>query len=142
MSQENVDADFDVIRRAWRASGQKDLAAFERDLDPDIVTIPFGAAMEGKSYRGVDAVVGWLRDEIWASWEQFDTVPEEFTRVGDKVLVRGHWRATGKESGVELVIRATWVVEVRNGKIAYWQTYTDHEDALRDLGLGPDKSST
>ena len=135
MSQENVDADFEVIRRAWRASGQKDLAAFERDLDPDIVTIPFGAAMEGKSYRGVDAVVGWLRDEIWANWEHFDTVPEEFTRVGQRILVTGRWHARGKGSGVELDIPATWVVEVRDGKITYWRTYTDRHQALRDIGL-------
>jgi ketosteroid isomerase-like protein len=135
MSQENVDADFEVIRRAWRASGQKDLAAFERDLDPDIVTIPFGAAMEGKSYRGVDAVVGWLRDEIWANWEHFDTVPEEFTRVGERILVTGRWHAHGKGSGVELDIPATWVVEVRDGKITYWRTYTDRHQALRDIGL-------
>jgi ketosteroid isomerase-like protein len=135
MSQENVDADFEVIRRAWRASGQKDLAAFERDLDPDIVTIPFGAAMEGKSYRGVDAVVGWLRDEIWANWEHFDTVPEEFTRVGQRILVTGRWHARGKASGVELDIPATWVVEVRDGKITYWRTYTDRHQALRDIGL-------
>ena len=135
MSQENVDADFEVIRRAWRASGQKDLAAFERDLDPDIVTIPFGAAMEGKSYRGVDAVVGWLRDEIWANWEHFDTVPEEFTRVGQRILVTGRWHARGKASGVELDISATWVIEVRDGKITYWRTYTDRDQALRDIGL-------
>ena len=135
MSQENVDADFEVIRRAWRASGQKDLAAFERDLDPDIVTIPFGATMEGKSYRGVDAVVGWLRDEIWANWEHFDTVPEEFTRVGERILVTGRWHARGKGSGVELDIPATWVVEVRDGKITYWQTYTDRDQARRDIGL-------
>jgi len=135
MSQENVDADFEVIRRAWRASGQKDLAAFERDLDPDIVTIPFGAAMEGKSYRGVDAVVGWLRDEIWANWEHFDTVPEEFTRVGQRILVTGRWHARGKASGVELDIPATWVIEVRDGKITYWRTYTDRDQALRDIGL-------
>ena len=135
MSQENVDADFEVIRRAWRASGQKDLAAFERDLDPDIVTIPFGAAMEGTSYRGVDAVVGWLRDEIWANWEHFDTVPEEFTRVGERILVTGRWHARGKGSGVELDIPATWVIEVRDGKITYWQTYTDRDQALRDIGL-------
>ena len=96
------DPDFDVIRRTWRSSGQRDLDGFQRELDPDIVTIPFGAAMKGRSYRGIDAVVGWLRDEIWASWEHFDTVPEEFERVGDKIVVRGHWRATGKESGVEL----------------------------------------
>ena len=135
MSQENVDADFEVIRRAWRASGQKDLAALERDLDPDIVTIPFGAAMEGKSYRGVDAVVGWLRDEIWANWEHFDTVPEEFTRVGQRILVTGRWHARGKASGVELDIPATWVIEVRDGKIIYWRTYTDRHQALRDIGL-------
>jgi ketosteroid isomerase-like protein len=135
MSKENVDADFEVIRRAWRASGQKDLAAFERDLDPDIVTIPFGAVMEGKSYRGVDAVVGWLRDEIWANWEHFDTVPEEFTRVGERILVTGRWHARGKGSGVELDIPATWVVEVRDGKITYWQTYTDRDQARRDIGL-------
>ena len=135
MSQENVDADFEVIRRAWRASGQKDLAAFERDLDPDIVTIPFGAAMEGKSYRGVDAVAGWLRDEIWANWEHFDTVPEEFTRVGQRILVTGRWHARGKASGVELDIPATWVIEVRDGKITYWRTYTDRDQAHRDIGL-------
>jgi ketosteroid isomerase-like protein len=135
MSQENVDADFEVIRRAWRASGQKDLAALERDLDPDIVTIPFGAAMEGKSYRGVDAVVGWLRDEIWANWEHFDTVPEEFMRVGQRILVTGRWHARGKASGVELDIPATWVIEVRDGKITYWRTYTDRHQALRDIGL-------
>jgi ketosteroid isomerase-like protein len=135
MSQENVNADFEVIRRAWRASGQKDLAALERDLDPDIVTIPFGAAMEGKSYRGVNAVVGWLRDEIWANWEHFDTVPEEFTRVGQRILVTGRWHARGKGSGVELDIPATWVVEVRDGKITYWRTYTDRHQAHRDIGL-------
>jgi len=135
MSQENVDADFEVIRRAWRASGQKDLAALERDLDPDIVTIPFGAAMEGKSYRGVDAVVGWLRDEIWANWEHFDTVPEEFMRVGQRILVTGRWHARGKASGVEFDIPATWVIEVRDGKITYWRTYTDRHQALRDIGL-------
>jgi ketosteroid isomerase-like protein len=135
MSQENVNADFEVIRRAWRASGQKDLAALERDLDPDIVTIPFGAAMEGKSYRGVNAVVGWLRDEIWANWEHFDTVPEEFTRVGQRILVTGRWHACGKASGVELDIPATWVVEVHDGKITYWRTYTDRHQALRDIGL-------
>ena len=129
------DPDFEVIRRAWRASGQKDLAAFARALDPDIVTIPFGAAMEGKSYRGVDAVVGWLRDEIWANWEHFDTVPEEFKRVGERILVTGRWHARGKGSGVELDIPATWVVEVRDGKITYWRTYTDRHQAHRDIGL-------
>jgi hypothetical protein len=36
---------------------------------------------------------------------------------------------------VELDIPATWVVEVRDGKITYWQTYTDRDQALREIGL-------
>jgi ketosteroid isomerase-like protein len=61
--------------------------------------------------------------------------PESFERVGDKLLVTGRWKARGIESGVELDMPASWVVEVRGGKIAYWQTYTDHDQARRDIGL-------
>ena len=107
-------------------------------MAPDIVAIPFGAAMEGKSYRGPDAVIGWLRDEILATWEFFQVIPEHFERVGDKLLVTGRWNARGAESGVELDIPATWVIEVRDGKIAYWQTYTDHAQARHDIGLEED----
>jgi len=102
---------------------------------PEIEAVPFGAAMEGKRYRGPDEVLGWWRDEILASWEQFHVVPEAFRRVGEKILVTGRWHARGKESGVKLDIPAAWVVAVRDGKIAYWQTYTDHAQALSDLGL-------
>jgi ketosteroid isomerase-like protein len=41
----------------------------------------------------------------------------------------------GKGSGVELHIAATWVIAMRDGKVAYWQTYTDHGQALREIGL-------
>ena len=130
-----MDADFEVILRAWAALSRDDEQGFFDELAEDVEAVPFGAAMEGKSYRGVDAVVGWLRDEIWANWEHFDTVPEEFTRVGLRILVTGRWHARGKASGVELDIPATWVIEVRDGKIVYWQTYTDNAQARRDIGL-------
>jgi ketosteroid isomerase-like protein len=32
-------------------------------------------------------------------------------------------------------MRATWVIEVRDGKVGYWQTYTDQAQALRHVGL-------
>jgi ketosteroid isomerase-like protein len=130
-----TDDDFEVVRRAWAASSRADYEGFRRELDPEIVAIPFGAAMEGKSYRGPDAIIGWLRDEIFATWEVFEVLPERFERVGDRLLVTGRWHALGAESGVELNIPATWVIEVRDGKIAYWQTYTDHAQARHDIGL-------
>jgi ketosteroid isomerase-like protein len=133
---EMADEDFDVVRRAWAATTRGDPDAMLAEWHPDIVAVPFGAAMEGRAYRGPDEVIGWWRDEIVASWEYFEVLPERFQRVGDKLLVTGHWRARGRGSGVELDISAAWVVEVRDGKIAYWQTYTDHDQARREVGLG------
>jgi ketosteroid isomerase-like protein len=129
------DPDFAAIRRAWAAFSGVDEEGFRREVQPDIVAVPFGAAMEGESYRGVDEVVGWWRHEILPSWERFEVIPDQFRRVGDWILVTGEWNARGKGSGVELRIRATWVIEVRDGKLAYWQTYTDHAQALRHVGL-------
>ncbi len=127
--------DADVVRRAWAAASRKDPDAMARELHPEVVAIPFGAAMEGKAYRGRDEVMGWWRDEILATWDVFEVLPDRFERVGDKLLVTGRWNARGIESGVELDIAATWVIEVRDGKIAYWQTYTDHTEARREVGL-------
>jgi ketosteroid isomerase-like protein len=131
------DDDFEVVRRAWAATSRGDTDGMLREYHSDIVAVPFGAAMEGKAYRGPEEIMVWWRDEILVSWEFFEVLPETFRRVGDKLLVTGRWHARGKESGVELDIAASWVVEVRDGKIAYWQTYTDHEQAERDVGLEP-----
>ena len=129
------DDDFEVVRRSWAAASRGDEDGMRRELHSDIVAVPFGAAMEGKAYRGPGEVMGWWRDEIMANWEYFQVLPKTFERVGDKLLVTGRWNARGRESGVELDIQASWVVEVRDGKIVYWQTYTDHAQARREAGL-------
>jgi ketosteroid isomerase-like protein len=112
------DADFEVVRRAWAAASSTDVDGMVAELHPDVVAIPFGAALESKAYRGPEQVVGWLRDEILVSWEFFQVLPERFERVGERLLVTGRWKARGIESGVELDIPASWVVEVRDGKVA------------------------
>jgi ketosteroid isomerase-like protein len=129
-----ADEDFEVIRRAWAAFGSHDEEALLRELAPDVEAVPFGAAMEGKSYSGHDGVMEWWRDEILASWEYFEVVTEQFRRVGDQILVTGRWHVRGKGSGVELDIPATWRIVVRDGKIVFWQTYTERAEALRDAG--------
>ncbi|MEA2418183.1 MAG: hypothetical protein QOE60_389 [Thermoleophilaceae bacterium] len=130
-----ADGDFEVVRRAWAAASSVDPDGLLRELDPEIVAIPFGAALEGTAYRGPEAIRGWLRDEILVSWEYFRVLPQQFERVGEKLLVTGRWQARGIESGVELDLPASWVVELRDGKIVYWQAYTDHAQARRDVGL-------
>ncbi len=129
------DEDFEVVRRTWAAFNRGDLDAMLEELHPDVVAIPFGAVMEGTAYRGRRAIEAWWREEILVTWEVFEVHPEIFQRVGERLLVTGHWEARGSESGVELDIPASWVVDVRDGKIAFWQTYTDHAQARRDVGL-------
>lgn len=136
-SELSDDPDFEAIRRAWSAFSRVDEDGFRRQVQPDIVAVPFGAALEGGSYHGIEEVLDWWRDEILATWEWFEVIPEHFRRVGERILVTGEWRTRGKGSGVELRIAATWVVRMRYGKVAYWQTYTDHDQALRDAGLDP-----
>jgi ketosteroid isomerase-like protein len=129
------DADFEIVRKSWAASSRKDIDAMLDLLHEDAVAIPFGAAMEGRRYEGHRGIRDWLENDILANWEQFETLPVSFRRVGDKLVVYGRWRARGRDSGVELDVPATWVVEVRDGKIAGWQTYTDRDEAHAAVGL-------
>ena len=129
------DEDIEVIRRAWAAASRSDEDGLIAELHPDIVAVPFGATMEGEVYRGPDEIRAWWHDEINVTWERFEVYPEEFERVGDRLLVTGRWKAEGIESGVTLEFPATWVLEVRDGKIVYWHTYSDREQAREDVGL-------
>jgi ketosteroid isomerase-like protein len=124
--------DFEVVRAAWEVANRGRLDDFLDLLHPDVEVIPFGAAMEGRSYRGRAAVRNWREHELDAVWEMFEIHAEDFEDVGDRLVVFGYWVARGRASGVELQRSATWVVDVRDGRIARWQTYTDRDEALRD----------
>ncbi|HEY7150781.1 MAG TPA: nuclear transport factor 2 family protein [Solirubrobacterales bacterium] len=126
------DPDFDVIRRAWLALSEHDEEAFQARLHQEIEAVPFGAQIADGSYRGPDRVMHWWRTEMMANWEFYAPIPEGFRRVGERILVTGRVHARGRQSGVELDMPTAWVMEVRDGRIAYWKTYTDAARAERE----------
>ena len=130
-----TDPDLELIRRAWDAISRRDSDALRAELHDDIVIVPFGAAMEGSSYSGTERVIHWLEDDVASSWEYYEASADRVERIGDRLLVTGRWRARGRGSGIELDEPGTWIMQVRDGKIVYWQTYTDPEQAVRDLGV-------
>jgi ketosteroid isomerase-like protein len=137
MSQEKrsqSDEDFELVREAWGAP-KGDIRNILPYCCEDIEILPFGASLEGGVFRGHEGVVRWWDSEIVPSWEAFETIPHDVRRVGNRLLVFGHWRARSRTSGVELEMPATWVVDVRQGKIARWQTFTDRSEALAAVGL-------
>jgi ketosteroid isomerase-like protein len=129
------DPDFEVVLRAWQAFSRVDLDGMINELHPRVVAVPFGATLEGRSYSGVEQIKLWWRDEILGAWEFFRVLVDGFQRVGNRLLVTGHWYARGIESGIELEMAASWIIDVRDGKIAYWRTYTEPDQARRDIGL-------
>jgi ketosteroid isomerase-like protein len=129
------DPDFEVVQRAWEAFSRVDLDGMLSELHPQVVAIPFGAALEGRHYRGIEQVRRWWRDEILGTWDFFRVLIEGFERVGKGLLVTGRWYARGIESGIELDMAASWIIFLRDGKISYWRTYTEQDQARRDIGL-------
>ena len=128
--------DYEVVRSAWDAFCRHSVEDLLNHLQPDVEVVPFGAAMEGKAYHGHAGVRDWWKHEIDANWETFQTYAEGFEDVGGHVVVFGRWVAQGRQSGVELEMPATWVVDIKDGKIARWQTYTDRDEAIRDAQAG------
>jgi ketosteroid isomerase-like protein len=134
MSQDTQDEDLEFVRKVW-ASVRGDIRNALPFYCDDIEIVPFGATLQGRIYRGHTGVIDWWDNEIVANWQAFETIAEDVRRVGDQLLVSGRWRACGRTSGVELEMPATWVVAVREGKIARWQTFTDRGEALEAVGL-------
>jgi len=129
------DDDFEVVLRAWAAFSRVDLDAMVKELHPRVVAVPFGATLEGREYRGIEQVKRWWADEILATWDFFRVLVDGFQRVGSRLLVTGRWYARGAESGIELDTPASWIIDVIDGKIAYWRTYTEQDQARREIGL-------
>ena len=136
------DRDFELVSKAWAASSRGDIEGTLQFCSADIEVVPFGAALQGRTYRGHDGVRDWWQNEIVPNWESFQVIPDEFQRVGDHVLVLGRWLARGRSSGVELEMPATWVVKVLGGKIVAWQTFTERTEALEAVGLSEQDAHT
>jgi ketosteroid isomerase-like protein len=131
MSRENLEQ----VQRLSSAFNSRDLDELLELIDSDVEWIPIMAALEGRVYRGHDGVRQWVED-LSVDWDYFETHQEEFREIGDRVLVFGRWRARARSSGIELENeRASWVMDLQDGKIVRLQTYTDRDEAVKAAGL-------
>lgn len=69
------------------------------------------------------------------AWEDFQTVPQEYRDLGDRVLVLGRNRGRGKGSGVAVDGPSGALFDFRDGKVSRIRLFVDHNDALRAAGL-------
>ena len=128
MSRENVEvvkATFD----AWNA-GDMDRV---RDLyDPNIVLHMVPDWPEPGPYAGREAVMRQFA-QLRETWDADVGEPISFVDVGDRVVVRQMWRGFGR--GPDANIDMTIIFTLRQGRIASWEYFWDHAEALEAAGL-------
>ena len=99
-------------------------------LDPDVV---YEVAQEAPA-RGRPAVRA-----IWERWESsfddLETVPEEFIDAGEHVVVRVRYTGRGRGSGVEFDELSYDVCTVRDGLVVRKREFAERSEALRAVGL-------
>jgi ketosteroid isomerase-like protein len=131
MSQENVE----IMRRAYAAMAEKGVEAALAFTDPEFeTTTPAALASEPDTYRGHEGVrryfgsFGGAMDGVWFEGQ-------EFTSVGDKVLVDTKLHARGRATGIETVQHAFLVWTLREGMITSLDTFADQGQALEAARL-------
>jgi ketosteroid isomerase-like protein len=133
VSQENVD----VVRRMNAAFNRRDRDALIAYYHPDVELRDLQHAPDvPERLVGIDAI-----RRHWDQWDDafddFTAEIEEFMGAGPYVVMATRWRGTGKDSGLEIDLRAVEVVEFADGKIARLTTgYASKAEALRAAGLG------
>jgi ketosteroid isomerase-like protein len=130
MSQENLES----VRTAIDAFNRRDGPGFDALLAADAEIIPVRAAIERVVYRGQRAGSQYCV-AVDERWEDLRWDVEDVRDGGEWVLVLGHIRGRGRDSGAVFDARGAWVADVSDGKITRFQTFSDREAALNAVGL-------
>jgi ketosteroid isomerase-like protein len=128
MSEENVE----VVRRGFEAFQRGGPEAMLELFSENVITYrpePDGATLHGKAgFR--DAVADWTED--FSKWQM---LPQEFTNLGERVLVRVLQIAVGRNSGVRVEEDWWFLFELTDSKVSKLSFYSNPADALEAAGL-------
>jgi ketosteroid isomerase-like protein len=128
VDQRNVE----LARRAFRAFERRDLGMIEELCHPDIEFDWSRRLLDPIVTHGYEGIKGFF-DEVDSLFDEIVFEDEEYTVIGDQVLVVTTGRFRGRTSGVEVTARGANVWTVRDGKLAVFRFYQTKEDALADL---------
>jgi ketosteroid isomerase-like protein len=128
MSRENVE----IVRMAAEAFDVGDRERFFRLTDPEI---ELRSAVEQKTYRGRDEMVGY-REDLDAVMEDLHFEDSRFLDAGrDRVVHLYGIVGRGAGSGVPVSRENAMIWQLRNGKLVKGQVYLDQREALEAAGL-------
>ena len=132
-------ANLDLVRSILTQWERGDFTSTEW-AHPEIEYV-FGDGPVTRTWKGIAAMGEGFRDFV-ETLEGYRLIPDEFRELDDeRVLVFAHGAGRAKTSGLELDqmrARAAELFHIRDGKVIRIVNYFDPENALADLGLGPE----
>ena len=128
MSQANVE----VVKRLFESYRRGDYEEAAACLAAEVV-YEVGQELPLRGREEVRAM--WER---WDStWEEMETVPEDFTDAEDQVLVTVYYSARGRGSGIEYEERLFDVYTFSDGQCVRNREFGQRSDAAEAAGLDP-----
>ena len=121
----------DAAKDAYRAFSSGDLETLKAGFAEDAEWQTSDELPLGGVTRGRDAIMENFA-QIPNYWSSFSVEPSEFIDAGDKVIVRGTQRATGKGGSFEAPF--LHLMEYRDGKVVRGEFQGDSAKALKALG--------
>ena len=123
-------ADEQVVREAFARWNRG-----EHDVDPELIhpEITIRSALVQDRFHGYEGVAAWVReiDDQFAEW---NVEVDELRDVGDgRFLLEGAIHGRGRLSGVDVDEAASWIAEVRDGRLLRLDNFIGRETAARRL---------
>ena len=125
----------EVMRAAVDAFNARDLDAMLAVSDREVEWHSTFAVVGGAVYHGHDGIRRWHRDLEDAWGDEIHLEIESCFDLDDGLLEFGTLHARGRHSGAKVALPIAQIWRIRNGVIAYCKTYTQREEALRELGV-------
>jgi len=129
-----VGGNAEVVRSLIDALNRDDVDSAVEHVDPEAELRPLRARLEGGRYRGRDGLRE-MNADLRADWDELRFEIEELRETGaDAVGVRGRLTARGRISGIDMAVPMGLLLRIREGRLVYWETFSDPDDAFGPRG--------
>ena len=118
------------MRRTWARWNSGDRELLEEEIDPEVQV---HSALTQAVYRGYEGIERWMSeiDEQFSDWQLgLDSVDEQREGV---VVVSGSISMRGRQSGLDLRQPASWIVELRDGRMITLRNFVGPEAAAAEF---------
>jgi ketosteroid isomerase-like protein len=133
MSESNLE----LVRRGFEAMRDGDPEALMPFIHPEFeVTTPPQLAAEPDTYRGPDGVRRYF-ESFYEAMDRVSFEAEEFTPVGELVVVDAVLRTRGRTTGLEAEQRVALVYELKDGKAYRISVYATIDEAMAAARSSP-----